>query len=60
MSLILLFLSICNLVCMLCLIKHTDNAISSVKDDTWHIVNSATRHMWDEIEKLKEKIERSI
>ena len=57
MNLILLVLSIMNLACLLFLLGHTEKVIDAVKDDTWYIVNSVNRELWQEIEKLKRKIE---
>lgn len=51
MNLILLILSVINLVYLFFLLKHTDKVINSVKEDTWQLVNSVNRMLWQEIEK---------
>ena len=57
MNLILLVLSIMNLACLLFLLRHTEKVIDAVRHDAWDIVNSVNRELWQEIEKLKRKIE---
>lgn len=57
MNLILLILSIVNLACLLFLLRHTNRVIDSVRHETFDLVNSVNKELWQEIEKLKKKID---